>query len=93
MKPFLAAVATIAILAGAGPVLAQMNPPAKPAHGAVHHPSYVSESRPWMRDDHSSSDYPIHMPGDVSGDRLNAQYRNGITVPPGQGLPAEPSQR
>jgi hypothetical protein len=92
MKPLLAAVATIAILAGVGPVSAQMNPPTNPPPRAQHHPSYVSGMPVWMQDDHSSSDHPIAMPGDISGDRLNAQYRGGIDVPPGQGLPAEPGQ-
>jgi hypothetical protein len=93
MKTLLAAVATIAILAGAGPVSAQMNPPTKAPHHARHHPSYVSDTPSWMQDDHSSSDHPIRMRGDISGERLNSQYLGGIDVPPGQGLPAEPAQR
>ena len=44
---------------------------------------------PWMRDDGSSSDHPIPMPGDRSGEALNSQYRDGITVmvPPGAAAP------
>jgi hypothetical protein len=54
--------------------------------------SYVSGSASWMQDDGSSSDHPIHNPGDYSGSRLNAQYQGGLTVPAGQGLPAMPGQ-
>ena len=42
-----------------------------------------------MQDDGSSSDHPTPMPGDRSGNRLNAQYRYGIPVPPGEGFPAD----
>jgi hypothetical protein len=56
-------------------------------------PSYVSGTPSWMQDDGSSSDHPVHMPGDRSGDRLNAEYQNGISVPPGMGLPAGPDQQ
>ena len=41
-----------------------------------------------MQDDGSSSDYPIPMPGDKSGDALNSQYQGGISVPIPQGFPA-----
>jgi hypothetical protein len=44
----------------------------------------------WMRDDGSSSDYPIHNAGDHSGDALNAQYQGGIPAAPGHGFPAYP---
>ena len=47
----------------------------------------------WMRDDGSSSDYPIHNAGDRSGDALNSQYSGGLTTAPGTGLPAYPGQR
>ena len=47
----------------------------------------------WMRDDGSSSDYPIHNHDDQSGDALNAQYSGGLTTAPGTGLPAWPGQR
>ena len=46
----------------------------------------------WMQDDGSSSDYPIHNPGDRSGDPLNAQYQGGIPTAPGHGFPAYPVQ-
>jgi hypothetical protein len=51
-------------------------------------PYYQTAFPTWQMDDGSSSDFPIHMPGDISGERLNMQYRDGITVPPGQGFPA-----
>jgi hypothetical protein len=54
--------------------------------------SYVSGTPSWMQDDGSSSDHPIHNPGDHSGSRLNTQYQGGLTVPAGQGLPAMPGQ-
>jgi hypothetical protein len=56
-------------------------------------PTYTSMTPSWMQDDGSSSDHPIHNPDDVSGDRLNAQYRDGLIVPPGRGFPAQPGQR
>jgi len=91
MKSFFAALAGTALLALAGPASAQMAQPMQPApmHQA---PIQQTATPPWMQDDHSSSVHPVPMPGDISGDRLNAQYRNGIDVPPGQGLPAEPGQ-
>ena len=46
----------------------------------------------WMRDDGSSSDYPVHNPGDHSGDLLNSQYQGGIPTAPGHGFPAYPDQ-
>ena len=58
-------------------------------------PTYTSGTMgapTWMTDDGSSSDYPIHNPGDRSGNALNSQYNGGLTVPPGQGLPAYPGQ-
>ena len=42
----------------------------------------------WMQNDGSSSDYPIHNPGDRSGDALNTQYQGGLYSAPGTGLPA-----
>jgi hypothetical protein len=57
-------------------------------------PTYTSGARPsWMQDDGSSSDHPTPMPGDRSGNPLNSQYRDGINVPPGMGLPADQDQR
>jgi hypothetical protein len=47
---------------------------------------------PWMRDDGSSSTYPIHNPGDHSGDALNSQYQGGIPTAPGHGFPAYPGE-
>jgi hypothetical protein len=51
-------------------------------------PSYISALPPWMQDDGSSSDYPVHNPGDVSGDWLNSQYQGGLPVSPPNGFPA-----
>ena len=42
-------------------------------------PGYAAP--PWMQDDGSSSDHPVHMPSDFTSDRLNWQYRNGLTLP------------
>lgn len=83
MKTFLAATAAVALLAGAGIASAQ----------TYRGTTTMIGTPPWMMDDGSSSDHPIHNPGDVSGDRLNAQYSGGLTVPPGQGLPGYPGQR
>jgi hypothetical protein len=55
-------------------------------------PTYTSGTPSWMQDDGSSSDYPIHNPGDRSGDPLNAQYQGGIPTAPGHGFPAYPGQ-
>ena len=80
MKRLLAMTAIAAALAfAAAPVSAQMYQTT---------PAPLSMTPDWMMDDGSSSDFPIHMPGDISGDRLNSQYLGGIYVPPGQGLPA-----
>jgi hypothetical protein len=87
MKSLFAAVAATALLALAGPVQAQMIQPMQPGPMQPQ-PGYVPSGAAWMQNDGSSSDYPIPMPGDVSGDRLNAQYRDGIDVPPPNGLPA-----
>jgi len=87
MKSLFAAAAAAALLAFAVPGQAQMAQPMQPGPMQTQ-PGYVPSSAPWMEDDRSSSDYPIPMQGDVSGDRLNAQYRGGIDVPPPNGLPA-----
>jgi hypothetical protein len=50
----------------------------------------ISGTPSWMQDDGSSSDHPVHMPGDQSGDGLNAQYQGGIPTTPGHGFPAYP---
>jgi hypothetical protein len=73
MKTLLAAAAAVALIAAAAPVPAQ---------------TYQMGAYPWMMDDGSSSDFPIHNPGDISGDRLNAQYLGGIDVAPPNGFPA-----
>lgn len=84
MKTLLATAAAIALIAAAAPVSAQM---------------YQTASQPlsmtpgWMMDDGSSSDYPIHNPGDISGERLNQEYSGGIYTAPGLGFPAYPGQR
>jgi len=56
-------------------------------------PTTISGTPAWMQDDGSSSDRPIHNPGDVSGDRLNARYQGGLTTAPGTGFPAEWNQQ
>jgi len=83
MKPLFATLAGTALLALATPVSAQT----LPGSDSSNQLSSVDLS-PWMHDDGSSSDHPIHMPGDVSGERLNSQYRDGIGVPPPNGFPA-----
>jgi hypothetical protein len=94
----LLAAAAIAALGFAGPVSAQMMQPMNPAMnpamspGPTQQSAYVSGTPSWMQDDGSSSDHPIHNPGDVSGARLNAQYQGGITTAPGTGFPAVPGQ-
>jgi hypothetical protein len=106
MKSLLAAAATAALLTGAGAGVASaqmyqqpMTPPPSPMYGApmqqqpMPQPAPISATPAWMQDDGSSSDHPIHNPGDVSGDGLNAQYRGGLTVPPGTGFPAQPNQQ
>jgi hypothetical protein len=91
MKTLLATAAVAAVFALAGPVSAQMmlqpmNPATNP--GPMQSPYYVAAPS-WMQDDGSSSDYPIHNPGDRSGDRLNAQYQGGLITAPGTGFPAQ----
>jgi len=96
MKAIISALAGTALLALAAPVSAQtLQPPMNPAPMQVAPPGYAPVSQmqatglpSWMQDDGSSSDYPVHMPGDVSGERLNSQYRDGIDVPPPNGFPA-----
>jgi hypothetical protein len=59
-------------------------------------PTYTSGTMgtpSWMQDDGSSSDYPIHNPGDRSGNPLNSQYQGGIPAAPGHGFPAYPGQQ
>ena len=61
--------------------------PSNPA--PMQQPSYVSGTPSWMQDDGSSSDHPIHNPGDVSGDRMNSRYQGGLMIPLGTGFPAQ----
>jgi hypothetical protein len=98
MKHFLAAVAGASLVAAAGAASAQMTQPMNPMMNPapMRQMPYQDTSTsmpPWMQDDGSSSDHPVAMPGDVSGERLNTRYRGGINVPPGMGLPAEPGQQ
>ena len=91
MKTLLAATAALALIAGAGAASAQMYQPINPAPAQPMPSPYQAASMPsWMQDDGSSSDYPIHNPGDHSGDPLNAQYQGGIPTAPGHGFPAYP---
>jgi hypothetical protein len=78
MKTLLATVAAVALIAAAGSASAQTVRTMTPITGMY----------PWMMDDGSSSDFPIHNPGDISGDALNAQYLGGLTTAPGTGFPA-----
>jgi hypothetical protein len=87
MKTLLASAAAITLIAAAGPVSAQMYYQYQTAPQTV----YMTPS--WMMDDGSSSDHPIHMPGDISGERLNREYSGGIYTAPGMGFPAYPGQR
>jgi hypothetical protein len=101
MKSLFAAAATVALVAGAGIASAQMYqqpmmpPPAyqQPMPEAqstpMQQPTTISGTPSWMQDDGSSSDYPIHNPGDVSGNRLNGRYQGGMITTPGNGFPAQ----
>jgi hypothetical protein len=90
MKTLLAAAAAIALITGAGSVSAQMMQPINPV--PMQQPAYVSGPPSWMQDDGSSSDHPIHNPGDRSGDPMNTMYQGGLTTAPGTGFPALPGQ-
>ena len=79
-KSCLSAATLIAAIGFAGTVSAQ---PA-PSFAQLQSPTMS----PWMQDDGSSSDYPIPMPSDRSGDALNSQYRDGFPVAPPNGFPA-----
>jgi hypothetical protein len=108
MKKLLAATAAIALLAAAGPASAQVfqslrpvpmppgypsvDVPTGPQSTMTPQPSEISATPTWMMDDGSSSDHPIHNPGDISGERLNSQYQGGIPTAPGHGFPAYPGQ-
>ena len=87
MKSLLAALASSALLTLAIPASAQPYP-MDTMQPRPQTPVYQTAAPNWMQDDGSSSDYPTPMPGDVSGERLNSQYRDGIDVPPPHGLPA-----
>jgi hypothetical protein len=93
MKTLLATTAIAAVFALAGPVSAQMYQPMNPMPMPSIPYQATSGAPGWMMDDGSSSDHPIHNPGDVSGERLNSQYRNGIYTAPGTGFPAQWDQR
>ena len=82
MERFLSAAVIAASVVLAGAASAQMMyQPMQPAPMPMAQPS-------WMQDSGGTTDHPVHMPGDHSADALNAQYRNGITVPYGSGFPA-----
>lgn len=94
MKSLFLAAAGTALLALATPLSAQPYPmgqaaPMDPMQ-QPQIPVYQTAAPGWMQDDGSSSDFPVHMPGDVSGNRLNAQYRYGVPV---QGFPADGLER
>jgi hypothetical protein len=98
MKPIIAALAGTALLALAAPVSAQtLQPPMNPTPMQTAPPSGFTTVNqlqpqalpPWMQDDGSSSDHPVHNPGDFSSGQLNSQVQGGIPVPPGQGFPAD----
>jgi hypothetical protein len=84
MKSLFAALAGTALLALAVPASAQMqrlqpmNPP------PMQQTPYQQTAMPsWMQDDGSSSDHPVHMPGDFgAADELNRLYGNGIPQGP-----------
>ena len=89
MKSFLTATAALALLTAA-PFAAQA---ATIVTTRVVDPGTQLETAalpPWMQDDGSSSDHPIPMPGDRSGEALNTQYRDGITVITPPGAPPPP---
>jgi hypothetical protein len=91
--------ATIALLAGATPALAQLYPPVYPAPTQMQQqaplvtPANQLEQQalpPWMQDDGSSSDHPIHNADDNSAAQLNTEYQGGLPAAPGHGFPAYP---
>jgi hypothetical protein len=97
MKTVIAAAAAIALLAGAGSASAQiysyspMNPaPAQQPAPPLMPTNQIQDQAlaPWMQDDGSSSDHPIHNPGDYSANSLNSEYQGGIPVAPPNGFPA-----
>ena len=94
MKSLIAAATTVALLTGAGVASAQMYPqaPQMPPSLPMYQPMNFVGAPSWMQDDGSSSDYPIHNPGDRSGDAMNAQYQGGIPTAPGHGFPAYPGE-
>lgn len=69
-----------------------MQEPVQPMQRPTYTSGAMMGAPSWMQDDGSSSDYPIHNPGDISGQRLNSEYSGGLTTAPGNGLPAEPGQ-
>jgi hypothetical protein len=96
MKSLVAAVSAIALLTAAGMLSAQARTTSPVTTMPPVDPNILQSSQlqtaampPWMQDDGSSSDYPVPMPSDRSGEALNTQYRDGITaiVPPGAAAP------
>ena len=83
MKSLFAALAGTALLALAAPASAQMQR-LQPMNSAPMQqtPFHQTALPSWMQDDGSSSDYPVHMPGDFgAADELNRLYGNGIPQP------------
>ena len=103
MKTLLVSAAAIALIAGAGVASAQMYQPASaPTYQTyqtyqgpmqpMQWTTTISGAPTWMMDDGSSSDHPIHNPGDISGEQLNREYSGGFYTAPGTGFPAYPGQ-
>jgi len=85
MKPLATLAAAAVLVLAAGPLSAQMYPPMAPRPLPQQAQIQGSAVPSWMRDDGSSSDYPVHNPGDYgAADDLNR--RVGVTVVPGPGL-------
>ena len=77
MKSFAATAALAALLAIGGAASAQSFPVVPPPPSPVPHPALLP---PWMQDDGSSSEHPIHVRSDFGADRLNYEYRDGLPV-------------
>ena len=77
------------LITTAAAALALVEPASAQAVSWMAEPAPMPVSVPsWMQDNGGATDHPVHMPGDFSADALNAQYRDGITVPYGRGFPA-----
>jgi hypothetical protein len=83
MKTLFAALAGTALLALAAPASAQMQRLQPMSSAPMQQTPFQQAAAPsWMQDDGSSSDYPVHMPGDFgAADELNRLYGNGIPEP------------